>query len=185
MQIVCSLISLQAEKIADANLMAQFTDTQARVQSMALIHNFLYKSENFSQISLQAYLEPLVEHLLDAYKYNTKTVQVDIRAHDILLKMDHAVPCGLIAVELISNTLKYAIPLGNDLIITIKADYVPDRHIKMKISDNGRKAIQAFKISNPETLGLQIVTEIICGQLEGTYQVDLSQGVAWTIKWAV
>lgn len=150
---------------------------------MALIHDILYQTEDFNQISLQAYLTPLAEHLKDVYNRSDTYVEIDLKADQINLPMGQAVPCGLIAVELISNALKYARPASAELIITIRANPLQGRYMEMRIGDNGDEHVKDFQIANPDTLGIQIVSQIILGQLEGTYEVDVSQGVIWKIVW--
>ncbi len=185
MQVISSLLSLQAEQIKDINALAPFTDTQARVQAMALIHDALYQSENFDQVLLQTYLELLAQYMLDIYTYSGKTADIVISAQNIVLKMDHTIPCGLVVVELISNALKYAKPPDSGLTIKIEAGYDTDTHLMMCVSDNGSSIQPEVNFLKANTLGLQMVTEIISDQLEGTYEVDLSKGVIWTIKWPI
>ncbi len=184
MQVVSSLLSLQADSIKEKKALAQFMDTQTRVYSMALVHDALYQSSDFNHIFLQEYLDPLVQHLLDVYSLKDKVADVEVSAQKIVVKMDHAVSCGLIMVELISNALKHAQPPAKSVLkIEIKAKYESDKCLVMHLKDNGSSVPGDVDFINPTTLGLQIVTEIITGQLEGTYTVDLSQGVFWKIKW--
>ncbi len=185
MQVVASLMSLQADKSSDPNVINEFRETEIRVQSMAVVHEIIYRTENFSQILFQDYLENLVDHLLYVYTQRKIPAAIKIDAKNINLKIDHAVPCGLIVAELVTNSLKYAKPENAEIEIRISATYDNDTHFKMTIADNGCGLPMDVDPLKTKTLGLQLVTEIITDQMEGTFSVEQKQGVCWVIKWPI
>jgi len=152
---------------------------------MAVVHEIIYRTENFSQILFQDYLETLVAHLLYVYPHRKIPAAIKIDAMNINLKIDHAVPCGLIVAELVTNSLKYAKPENAEIEIRISATYDNDTHFKMTIADNGCGLPMDVDPLKTKTLGLQLVTEIITDQMEGTFSVEQKQGVCWVIKWPI
>ena len=111
LQVVSSLLSLEAESSRVAGARELFLESQNRVASMALIHEKLYQSGNFANIDFGDYIRSLAPMLLDSYAINPDRISLTI---DVNVKLDihKAVPCGLIVNELLSNTLKYAFPDG-------------------------------------------------------------------------
>ena len=110
LQIISSLLNLQS-KYVDGNETAVdvLKESQNRVKSMAMLHEKLYQSKNFSCIKFEGYIERLVSDLLYSYASTEKVVPV-IDVEDIELNIETAVPCDFMTSGLISNTLKYAFP---------------------------------------------------------------------------
>ena len=107
MQVVSSLLQLQANYVRDPKALASFEDCQERIRTMALIHEKLYRTEGLAQIDFKDYLESLIEMLLRAQSRGVK-IRSELRVEPIALGIDTAIPLGLIANELISNSLKHA-----------------------------------------------------------------------------
>lgn len=185
MQVVSSLLSLQANKIKDEKALEAFTDSQNRVQSIALVHEILYQSENFSEIDLNAYLNNLVNQIRPIYAPLNTNVEVRINTHDVVLKIDHAVPVGLIATELLTNSLKYAFVEGRSLMIEMETQYCADNRISMMISDNGPGLPDGFDLRAAKTLGLNLINGLIIDQLEGNWEIKQEAGVTWVISWPI
>jgi len=114
MQIISSLLSLQSQHLTEDEEVAQdvLKESQNRVKSMAMIHEKLYQSKDFTHIKFEDYIKRLISNLF--YSYDTKMDQIKLRVdvEDIDLNMETAIPCGLIISELFSNSLKYAFPEG-------------------------------------------------------------------------
>lgn len=183
MQVISSLLSLQAGKINDAGVVSLFSETQARVKGMAVVHEILYQSDNLSEIFLQSYIENLVNHIVHLFSFERESVSVDVDTGDVVLTVNHSISCGMIVAELVTNSLKYAEPKDRELQISVEAGYEPENQIMMTIADNGAGSLATFDPANTRTLGLQMVTEIITDQLEGTYQVERDRGFCWVIAW--
>ncbi len=103
-------MSLQSRSIGDETLTEKFRDAQNRIRSMALIHEKLYQSQEFSGINFGDYIKLLVQELHQANNRHDPDVTIDIRADDIILNIAQAIPCGLILNELLTNSFKYAFP---------------------------------------------------------------------------
>lgn len=183
MQVVSSLLSLQADKSDDPKVIDSFMDTEMRVRSMALVHEILYQSGNLSEVRLREYFGRLVDHMQNVFVSDSSPVEIKLCVEDITLKLDHAVPCGLVIAELITNAFKHAAPPESGLVISITAFQGPDGFIVMTIQDNGNPPESKFDPMQSHTLGLRLVTGIITDQLEGRFQIEQDQGIRWTIEW--
>ena len=109
LQVISSLLDLQADKFEDETVREAFREAQNRVISMALIHEELYKGEGTDTLDFSAYLQELAESLFQTYSLSSKNVRLSmILEENAFFDMDTAVPLGIIVNELISNSLKHA-----------------------------------------------------------------------------
>lgn len=108
LMVISSLLNLQSGSITDDNTRSAVKESQSRVKSMALIHQLLYQSEMFTSIDFPKYLEQLMTSLQSAYGKPGKNIQYIIKAENIKIDIDTAIPLGLITNELATNAYKYA-----------------------------------------------------------------------------
>jgi len=181
MQIISSLLSLQSQHLKDDEEVALdvLKESQNRVKSMAMIHEKLYQSKDFTHIKFEEYVQRLVSDLF--YSYSTiQNVNFKVEVDDVDLNMETAVPCGLIISELFSNSLKYAFPHGREgeVYVSIKKDH---GEYRMVISDNGIGIPMDFDFEHAESLGLQLVNSLT-KQLDGEIKLDRSHGTKFIIS---
>lgn len=129
LQIVSSLLHLQAEVVHDDEILSILKESRNRVQSMALVHERLYQSHNLSQIDVREYVRTLTSELLYAYNASQRRIRLEAVTHDIFLTITTAIPCGLILNELITNALKYAFADREQGTIFIEMQYADDTEI--------------------------------------------------------
>jgi signal transduction histidine kinase len=110
LQVISSLLSLEAEKFSDKKVLTAFQESQNRVASMALIHEELYKSKGANNLNFAAYLQKLTTQLLNSYNLKNDDIRLNLNAEQVYLDMDTAIPLGIIINELVSNSLKHAFP---------------------------------------------------------------------------
>jgi two-component sensor histidine kinase len=181
LQIITSLLNLQASKIKDKKLEAMFRDSQGRVKTMALIHEKLYRSENLSEVNFSDYVDSLTRYMLSTISGNRERITVKQDIDDILLGVDIAIPCGLIINELVTNSLKYAFPDGKGGEIAVSCKKRCDGRISLTVGDNGVGIANHVDIENSETLGMQLVNSLI-GQLDGTMRIERERGTRFTLE---
>jgi two-component system sensor kinase len=183
MQVISSLLNLQAEHTKDKVYADMLKESQHRIQSMALIHESLYQSENLADIALEEYITRLVCRLVHSYQV-AETVTPIIEVEPIPLGIDTAIPCGLIINELVSNSLKYAFPDGRKGKITVKL-HSRNGMVELVVVDNGVGIPDTVDVKNTETLGLDLVVTLAEDQLEGEIIVDKTEGTAFYITFLV
>jgi len=171
LQIISSLLNLQAGYLQDNQAIELFQVSQSRIESMALIHEKLYQSKDLAQINLAEYIQDLVDSLFCSYEVRLKAIAVKLNIDDILVNLDTAIPCGLIINELVLNSLKHAFPSGKPGEIYISGmTSDSDNKFILIVGDNGIGLPPDFDFRNTESLGLQLVN-ILANQLEGTIAI--------------
>lgn len=180
LQIINSLLSMQADALGDARLKAAFAESQNRVRAMALIHETLYLAGDLGRIDVRAYCKRLTGALLRGYGETVPGVSIDLDvARDLFLPLDAAVPCGLIINELVTNSFKYGFPDKRSGRISIGFASA-ENEWTLCVSDNG-VGLPELDLENVPSTGLQLVTGL-CDQLEAKYRVARTHGTQWTIS---
>jgi two-component sensor histidine kinase len=179
LQIMASLLNLQADFIHDEPTRRLFEDSQRRIQAMAFAYHQLYQRHDLTKIKLDLYLQQLCSKLLNAQQ-RTAAVQLDIVANEpFYLSIEQAVPCGLIVNELVSNALKYAFPEGRLGQITVTLPRSNARQVALSVRDDGVGLPVELDIHHPTSLGLKLVN-ILTQQLQGV--ITLLPGPGTTFK---
>ena len=168
MQVISSLISLQADKISDPESLERLRESQNRIKSMALVHESLYQSENLASIDPAGYLKNLTSEVISSYSLDTAiTVEFTITVH--AMDLDTALPCGLIVNELISNSLKHGFKGRTEGRITITLDEADDEYI-LSVRDDGCGLPADFDISSLDSLGIKLIN-VLTRQMRGTIEI--------------
>ena len=183
LQIISSLLSLQADYLQDNQAIEIFKDSQNRIESMALIHEKLYQSKNLARIEISDYIQDLVTNLVCSYQGNSNTITFNINIEDILLSIDTAIPCGLIVNELVTNSLKHAFPSNETGEIRIDLHLNANNKLTLIVSDNGIGFTKNYDFQNTESLGLQLVNALT-HQMEGTIELNVDGGTEIKITFA-
>lgn len=178
MQILSSLLNLQIQYEDSDETIKVLRDSQGRVKSMAMIHEKLYQSSNFSNINFKEYLERLISGIFYSYEITNGNIGSEIDIDDVNLSIDTAIPLGLIINELVTNSVKYAFPQGEGT-ISIKLKSLPEQ-MELIVADNGTGLPENIDIQNPKTLGLQLVKSLT-EQLDGDIMVDNCDGTKFKI----
>ena len=166
LQIISSLLNLQAHQIADPDALQTFRESQDRVKAMALIHERLYQTGDFAKIDFAGYVRNLTAQLLRSYKVNSNLIRLSLEVDPVPMNFDMAIPCALIIHELVSNSLKYA--FGSDQSGQIWIRFSEDGHkmLRLTVRDNGRGLPEKMDFENSQSLGLKLVRSLT-QQLDG------------------
>lgn len=170
LQVITSLINLQAQQIEDASVRAALEECKARVQSIALIHENLYQSNDYARVPFAQYARTLAEMVLFALQPALSDVEVLYELGDVVLPVDQAIPCGLILTELITNAVKHAFPSGRAGKLTI-AMTSADKRVELVVKDDGIGLPDSEPSTESRTVGMQLV-RALADQLEATLNID-------------
>jgi len=147
---------------------------------MALVHEKLYRSGNLSRIDFAEYLRSLSVALFHSCRAGADRVRLVFEASDVSLDVNTAIPCGLIANELILNALKHGFPSERSGSLRVGLQVLGDGRYRMVVADDGVGFPENLDFRMTETLGLQLVT-LLVGQLEGKIELDRTEGAAFTV----
>jgi PAS domain S-box-containing protein len=190
LQIIHSLLYLQAKKTTDVKAHELFLNSQNRVRSMALIHEKLYGSKDLSKVDFSEYTKSLTDHLRSIYKTEGKTIDISVEMANIFLPIDTAIPCGLIVNELVSNSLKYAFPNGNDGKISIELSSNNIKGVDEKtlftliVRDNGIGLPKDLEKKQKKSLGMVLVKNLTT-QLDGELERHSDNGAVVKIDFKI
>ncbi len=173
--IVISLLSMQGSKNNDPEFQKLIRDIELRIRSMALIHEHLYRSENFDKIPLSNYIQSLVSMISSTFSGHNISLKMELE--EILVNIETALPLGLITNELLTNAYKYAYPDMSEGIVSLKLETIDPDGFRLTVSDNGIGLPEGFDLRNQETLGMFII-RLLIEQLDGSINITTGGGVS-------
>ena len=185
LQVISSLLKLQSRDIKDEHYAEMLKESQSRVNAMALIHEKLYQSPDLARIDFGEYIKGLAGALFRSHGSDAARIALKTEVEGIMLGANHAMPCGLIVNELVSNSLKHAFPKGREGEIKIAMRPTAENELELVVSDNGSGVPEDLDFRNVESLGLQLVTILAEDQLGGQIELDRTGGTRFQIRFGV
>jgi len=180
LQIVSSLLDLQAVRLKGKENVELFQESRNRVKSMSLIHEQLYQSEDLANINFDKYIQKLVVNLSRSYGISSDNILFKINVKDVFLSIDKAIPCGLIISELATNSLKHGFPDDKKGEINIDFHLDKNNNYSLIVRDNGVGIPEDFIFQTTKSLGLQLVN-MLTQQLKGSIELDRTYGTTFKI----
>ncbi len=181
LQVIHSLLDLQAMRLQDHDLIDALRDSQNRIRSMSLIHQTLYLSENLAQVDFARFLDELVRSLTESYRSVAGPVDIQVMASDIKLPINEAIPCGLVINELVSNALKHGFGSGRSGHVEIRMIEPSPGHMVLTVSNDGEPLPEDLDLLQTRTLGLQLV-QLLTRQLGGVLDIHRSNPVRFELR---
>ncbi len=182
MQVITSLLKLQAGHFKDKEYLDMFEESQGRIRSMALVHEKLYQSGDLAHVEFDGYVKTLAKGLFRAHGVDPGKIGLKINVENVPLGLDNAVPCGLIINELVSNSLKYAFPQDKGGEIGIDLHSINGDQLELRVSDDGIGLPEDLDFRKTESLGLHLVTILAEDQLEGKVELNRDRGTRYSIQ---
>lgn len=181
LQVVSSLLSLQAAQLKDKSIASVFHQSQNRITAMALVHEHLYNSKELSSVNINSYFKSLIANLSDSYE--SESITINQYFPDIEISLDLATPTGLIINEVVSNSFKYAFTestLNPTISIllhpTKKGEYV------LTLKDNGLGIPDIRRAAKSKSLGMKLI-HTLCRQIDASLDIwsEVNKGVKYEI----
>ncbi|MEQ8623322.1 MAG: histidine kinase dimerization/phosphoacceptor domain -containing protein [Vicingaceae bacterium] len=181
LQVISSMLSLQTQYLANDPLKKLVEDCKGRITSMSLIHESLYKKQDFKEALFSSYIKELLPRLVETYGTDEGKIQLIMELEPIKLSLDESVPCGLIINEIITNSLKHGFPDGKEgkIIIELKQK---GQTVNLNISDNGVGLEEDETYNSNDSFGFLLI-EILASQLEAELTIKTLKGFAYHLKW--
>ncbi|MFZ3045035.1 MAG: histidine kinase dimerization/phosphoacceptor domain -containing protein [Desulfatirhabdiaceae bacterium] len=186
LQVMSSLVSLQADSLADDRLQGVLNDVRGRIVTMALVHEKLYQTDDLARLDFGEYAAGILQYLWRAHGPAVEKVRLNMLFAPLLLPPEMAVPCGLILNELASNAIKHGFPNGDGGEISVALDHDPTTGSAcLRVRDNGVGLPENFDWrQSTSSLGLRLV-QMLAGQLRGTVQTGPGPGTEFQVNFTV
>ena len=177
MQTVISLLKIQSLDAKELSVEDFISVSEARINSMVMIHENLYQSHNLSKVDFKEYLNNLTASIKSSYQ-GFKKIELQIDINNIYFDVQTAIPIGLIVNELVSNAYKHAFNNKDEGLISIQLVQNDDKYMLMVFDDG--LGITNHQISD-KGLGLELV-KLLVSQIKGVSQMDNSNGTRFTMR---
>lgn len=174
LQVISSLLQLQARHADGPASAAMFRESQDRVRSMVLVHEQLYRAPDLARVDFAGYLHSLAASLFRNYRVDQSRVKLALDLQPVPLPIDAAVPCGLVVNELVSNALKHAFRDGRGGTITLGLE-ARDEQIVLSVCDDGVGLPSAIDFKRARSFGLSLVAAL-ADQLHGVVRTNGEAG---------
>lgn len=181
LQVISSLLNLQARYLPDPAASEIFSECQNRVQSIMLVHEKLYQSADLSHINLSEYVAAVVDNLFHTYNASGRGLASDLAVGEVRLTVDLAIPCGLIINELVTNSLKHAFPPGRPGTVRVSLREPEDRRFEMVVADDGIGFPCDLDLCRTHSLGLDLVWTF-AAQIDADVEIVRNGGAAFWFK---
>ncbi|MFP4326138.1 MAG: sensor histidine kinase [Desulfonatronovibrio sp.] len=178
--VICALLDMQRQSVNDPATESVLADLDARIRSIALVHEQLYDNEKLSSINFQDYLDILLRDVIHSLR-NGEDILYRADAHNINLGIDSAIPCGMIINELVTNAIKYAFPDGK----TFDGEAQPEVRVELRenngmyhimVADNGVGFPAEVDLHSSQSFGLSLIRMLGSHQLGGTLKLERDKG---------
>lgn len=180
LNVVSSLLGLQSSAIEDPSAKDAFRESQNRIESIALIHESLYRSKDLSRVDFSEYLRSFIRALFHSYGVDWERHPADIQIERVEVSVDVAIPCSLIVNELVSNALKHAFRGREIGKISVRLGSVGGQHV-LTVEDDGVSFPESIDFDNSPSLGLQLVTTLT-KQIDGVLRLYREGGTKFVLQ---
>lgn len=183
LQLVRSFISLEATELGKSEDIDRLVrKTSDRIDSIALVHQMLYKSRDLSRISIKDYMAEMSALVLRSNAVDSGRISLEITADDRDVLLDTAIPFGLILNELITNSIKHAFPEGRHGMIEIALRNEGESRVSLEYRDDGVGVPEGFDFRGRKSLGLQLIFRIVEGQMKGAVSISPGSGLRYRMS---
>jgi PAS domain S-box-containing protein len=158
LQLISSMLSMQARQLLDPASIAALEECQGRVQTVAWIHENMYRSENLARMPFSANMRSLATSVFRVAGMAAGAVALEVEAEEeIALGVECAIPCGLIVNELVTNALKHAFPSGRHGTVRVSVGKQGPEKVAIVVADDGVGFSQLRAENGADSLGWRLV----------------------------
>lgn len=175
LQLISGLLYLQSVKHKNAEITAMVNDSQKHINSIALMHEMLYRDETMSLVSMKEYLYELGTRLLQVSTKRNIDYQINVK--NIFLSTDYATTLGLIFNELVTNSLKYAFTKGKKGVISVSLAEVKQNEYEFIYTDNGI-GFDVDSKNTESTMGQKLI-RMFAEEIEATLDIKNNNGLTY------
>ena len=181
LQMVDSMLAMQARRISDPAVRDSLTQLRNRVHALSVVHAQLMAATNLRTFEIGGFLRELAGNLADTLSAPGRPVRIAVDSDVASVTLDTAIPLGLALTELLTNSAKHAC---NDTgcAINVRFELLPERQALLTVEDDGEDPAAPDRFaSSVDGLGAKLVRGLV-RQVEGTVTVEYAQGMRVQIR---
>ncbi len=184
LQMVYSLLNLQAEHVQNQSVLDALNISKNRIQSMSMVHQELYQSDEVKWVDTAKYIPKLLAHLEQLYEDPSAPIQLEHKLASILCTIGTTVPIGLVVNEIVTNAYQHR-EHANITTLTVLSEMKGDS-MWLSIEDNGSgvsysELQQSEAAKENRSFGLQLIRDLVA-QLKGTLHIKADEGTQFRIE---
>ena len=183
LQIVTSLLNIQAKTVHGESAGRAFSEIQTRVRALALVHRYLYESDDLKSVNLGAFLKELAASLQLSHGISEEQVMIEVEAEEVWDVSDRAVPLALFMTEAMTNALKHAFPEGRRGLIRVVLRQLGDGVVRFSVEDNGVGLTETLNDApgRQASLGMSLI-KAFARQVDGKLTISGPPGTVVAIE---
>ncbi|MCP1242673.1 sensor histidine kinase [Acetobacter lambici] len=179
LQIVASLLNLQANQIAHPEVKAEFALARDRIRALATLHRTLYAEDSLTSLNMAVFLKDLCEQTFHvAGEADAGRISLQVESDSFWMDPDQAVPLALIVTEVVTNSIKYAFPDGRMGVIHVRLTKNGNL-VTLSVGDNGI-GCSFDPASGTQGIGLKLIHGF-ARQLKASLSYSGKDGVLFTL----
>jgi two-component sensor histidine kinase len=183
LQIVTSLLNSQSDVVGEGPVLDTLLEGKHRIQAMAMIHQWLYNTDEYDSIPMPSYISELVDYLKESFNPGTRII-FKLSIDSVALNLSVAIPIALILNEAISNSLKHGFPDGREGTVTVELQNLDSQTKLLKIADDGIGIPPSIDENNANSFGLRLIRGLT-SDISGTLKIEKSEGTSIVIVFDV
>ena len=177
LNVIASIIGLQENRL-EGKEKEELLKSKSRIESIALVHEMLYRHEDFENIDFAAYMQKLSDLLLSMYA-NDRAISVEISSDTRNVSLNVMVQLGIMVNELLTNSIKYAF---DDHDGTIRIGLTQEEeHYRFTYEDDGKGHPAPERLKQSDSLGIKLIY-LTARQLKGSVEVSSEKGLHYDIR---
>jgi len=177
--IISGLLQLQSFETNDEKTKNVLNDSQLRIQSIAIVHEMLYQSENFIDISFEEYVKKLLNTVKRTLPFDHQHIDIEIDTANVSLDINQAIPCAILINELVTNSFKHAFEGRESGAIWIDMRETEDQII-VEVKDNGVGLPDGYSLENQTSIGMNLI-QTLTKQLDGNLEIESKKGSCFRV----
>ncbi|MFA6505269.1 MAG: PAS domain S-box protein [Treponemataceae bacterium] len=183
-QVMMSLLHISSEEIADSGLRGKLEDITRRMQTMSIIHQQFYESEDMSHIDFAVYLRQLIESLKSIFPDSSKNLSVACEIGEVFLSLEQAIPAGLIVNELLTNALMFAFTDKRAVGKISATQRLLPGSLEVEVRDNGVGLPENIDPEQAQSLGMLLI-RLLASQLNGSVEFRRESGTVAVLRFSL
>jgi PAS domain S-box-containing protein len=173
LQMIISLLNMQETKASSQEASTYLEESAGRIRSMALLHEKLYRQQQFSSVDFESYVRSLSHQILGAHETPNEELSVELHVDNDEIDLNTAIPSGLILNELLTNSIEHGHQDISEVTIQFSSD---NGNCQLIVSDDGPGFPEGFTIEDTDSLGLTMVETLAEHDLNGEVNLENDGG---------